>query len=142
MAVQPFPTMVHLAWYGKQVNLSIQVITRRRVKAATAYLFAKVIDNISVPVGSITGPRGGITKVRSKPGEFPRKDLENLTNTLMSDVSVVSTGVWDGWVGSPLDYSVFLELGTGKMSPRPFLTRTLFEESAAIKAILTAPFRA
>ena len=139
MAGQSLPTVVHLAWYGKQVNLSVSAITKRRVKAATAYLFTKVLDNISVPVGRITGPRGGITKIRSKPGEFPRKDFENLVNTLQSGVSITAPGVWDGWVGSPLDYSVFLELGTKRMARRPFLTRTLFEESAAIKAILVAP---
>lgn len=45
-----------------------------------------VQDRISVPVGYKIGPRGGTTKIRSKPGEPPRKDTGKLKAGVQSDV--------------------------------------------------------
>lgn len=130
-----------LDWYGDQVKRTVFEVSRRRVVAAVAYFKKRVISNLSVPVGTITGPRGGITKIRSKPGEFPRKDTGELIRTLDSGIVILPGGIWDGWVGTPLDYGLYLEVGTRKMAARPWLTRTLYEEQAAITAILTAPIR-
>lgn len=134
-----YSAIVRLDWFGKQVNLSVSAITRRRVGAATTFLHEAIIANISKPVGKIAGPKGGITKARSKVGEYPRLDTGTLSSNLVRGVVVKAPGVWDGYVGVPdsVVYGVFLEAFMG----RAFLTRTLFEESATIRIILTKPMK-
>lgn len=114
----------------------VQMSVEQRVRTATEHLRKTIVDNISTPVTKALGPRSGrvVVTERSKPGEFPRADTTLLMKTIFDDVEFVDGG-WEGRVGTPLDYGVFLEL---KMD-RSFLVRTLNEEYDEIERILTGP---
>ena len=130
---------VRMEWFGKNVNSVISREMKSRVKVATKFLQANVRRNISVPVATSIGPRGGIIKERSKPGEFPRKDFGNLWKDIFGITQTTSRGVFDGFVGTTLSYGAILEVWP-KIN-RAFLVPTLFQSQGVIKNILTAPIK-
>lgn len=134
-------------WFIDQVARSVRLTLQQRVLIATEFLKNKVIINISRPVtktikkgkqgrnalGQFTARRQYIVVTnRSKPGEFPKADTTNLMKTIFSDYKESSPGVYDGIVGTPVDYGLFLELFMG----RSFLVRTLVEQERKIERIL------
>lgn len=60
-----------------------------------------------------------------------------LTGKLREDIASDVKGL-EGVVGSTLDEGVYMELGTTKAPPRPFLGPALFDNEEAIKRILGA----
>ena len=126
-----------LDWFGKQVYARIDQEIGRRVGVATSLLRKRILFNISLPVKRTIGPKGGTVVERSKPGEFPRRDTALLMGTMMSGVARVTPGVHEGYVGTPLDYGVLLEM----RMDRSFLLRTFFQELGTVQAILTKPMR-
>lgn len=124
-------------WYIEKVTNHISLNIRQRVVAVTEYLREKVVRNISVPVVKqiVVTPTGTRTRVteRSKPGEFPRADTTLLRKTIFSDIKEPAPGICDGFVGTPLEYGVVLEL----QKDRSFLVRTLEEERPKIVQMLT-----
>ena len=130
---------VRIEWYGKQTERAINQAVRERVTTATQYLRSKVRSNISVPVKKTKGPRGGIRKERSKPGEFPRRDTGALKKNVFGIVQKNGRGIWDGYVGNTVDvgYSYYLEMKD--ILDRSYLERTLNEELQAIRLILIEP---
>ncbi len=119
-------------WFIDEVSDHVNITLRQRMGTAIGFLKNKIILNIRIPVRRIVGPRGGVQVIRSKPGEFPRADTVELMRTLITDVTSITPAIVDGSVGSPKDYSVFLELNLN----RSFLRRTLLEERETIKNIL------
>lgn len=71
-------------------------------------IVADIKDRIGVPVGYTVGPRGGHKKIRSKPGEPPRRDTGRLQNEIASDV-IAAQGLIEGAVYSPTPYAETLE---------------------------------
>ena len=126
-----------LDWYGKTVWKRIDQEIGQRVGLATSFLKRKVLFNISVPVKVTVGPKGGVIKERSKPGEFPRRDFALLSGTMMSGVERVTPGVYEGYVGTPLDYGVKLEIEMN----RSFLLRTFYQKLGVIQTMLVKPMR-
>lgn len=125
-------------WFVDQVSDTVVLTVERRMKLATEFLKNKVVKNISRPVTKSTGPRGGrVVTNRSKPGEYPKADTTQLMRTIFGETKETETNVWDGFVGTPLDYGLILEL----RMKRPFLQRTLREEKARITKILTGPIK-
>lgn len=118
----------------KTVNLSME----KRVRFATEFLLTTITKNINVGVTRLTGPRGGKVVIRSKPGEFPRAETTQLKKTLIKDVRQTRPGLWEGFIGTPLNYGLILE---SKRLDRSFLVRTLNEQRAMITRILTGPIR-
>jgi len=118
---------------------TVALTTRNRMRVATEWVKNRVVKNISVPVTKITSPITGHMRVteRSNPGEFPRADTTQLMKTIFSGVYEVQKDVWEGFVGTPLDYGIYLEL---KLE-RQFLTRTLWEEMSTINRILSGPIK-
>lgn len=116
-----------------------------RVTAAAVHLVNRIKENISIPSRTVTYKQthGGKTKKvlgargsnRSKPGEFPHKDYGTLRASITCDVQEQGDKVV-ARIGSPLKYSLYLELGTRKMAARPFLRRTLKEEAESIRQII------
>jgi len=119
-------------WFVDEVSNKIALTVKNRVRLATKFVETKVIKNISIAV-----ERTATGVIRSKPGEFPRADTVQLLKTIFTDFKKVGPGIFDGFVGSPLDYSLRLEL---KMN-RSFLKRTLREEKPTVIAIITGPIK-
>lgn len=114
-------------WFIKEVSDHVNITMRQRMGIVTGFLKNKTILNIKKPVTRIAG-----IVIRSVEGEFPRADTTQLMRTLISEVVTVSPGIVDGFVGSPLDYSIILE----QRLDRKFLSKTLFEELQNVKKIL------
>ena len=77
--------------------------------------------------------------IASAPGESPARQFNILYNALTKKVWVYR-GTVMGAVGVNLDsdnpgYAIYLEMGTEKMKPRPYLRNTLFESESEIKRI-------
>lgn len=126
---------VRIEWFINEVSNKITMTMERRVWMATEFLKSKVVQNISRPVTKGTGSRGGrVITGRSVAGEFPKAETTQLMKTLMSGV-IVRGGIIDGFVGTPLDYGVILEL----RMRRSFLVRTLNEQRGQITRLLTGP---
>jgi hypothetical protein len=119
-------------WFIQKVVENTNLALADRVAIATNWLRDKVVKNISKPVTKEV--IGGITRVteRSLPGEFPRADTTNLLKTIIAEVKTEG-GVTEGYVGTPVDYGVILEL---KMD-RSFLVRTWNAERANIVRMIT-----
>ena len=97
------------------------------IRRAAAYARAAVVRNLSTS-GRASGP--------SEPGEFPHAQTGLLRNSIREEVDEEEmTAI----VGTNVEYGGFLELGTSRMEPRPFLTRTITEEHEAITKLLSKP---
>ena len=126
---------VEIESYVDEVSKRIDLTLKQRVTVAVGFLADRVVKNISVPVTKmVIGGRTVVTE-RSKPGEYPRADTTTLMKSIFWDVKEDSPGNIQGFVGTPVWYSIPLEL----MMDRRFLTRTLDEERGNIVRILTGP---
>ena len=133
--------VVRIQWFIKEVSNKVAMPMRDRVRIATEYVKSKIVRNISRPVMKMKGVRSGriVVTDRSKPGEFPKADTTMLMKTIFSVLAEPSPGIFDGYVGTPLDYGAILET-SGRLN-RSFLVRTLNEERSKIMAILTGPIK-
>ena len=139
-------------WFISEVLDKTNTSLKMRVRIATEYLKSKVVKNISRPVTKtyftktfrVTGDDGKVRNKkfsgvhisdRSVKGEYPKADTVQLLKTIFGNVVETSPGVFAGYVGTPLDYGVILEI---KMD-RSFLVRTLKEERTTIMRILSGP---
>ena len=123
-------------WFIDKVSNTIRLTMEQRVALATDYVFNKTVKNIRTPVIKVTTKRGTRVTGRSKAGEYPRADTTQLMKTLFKHVINVR-GSSSGYVGTPLDYGVILEL---RMN-RSYLVRTLNESMGQVKRILTGPIK-
>ncbi len=130
---------VDIEWFIEKVSNKIAFTLKARMLKATDFLKNRVVKNISRPVTKSKGVRSGkiVVSNRSKPGEFPKADTTLLMKTIFNIVVPVSKGVIDGFVGTPQDYGVILEL---RMN-RSFLARTLNENRTTIVRLLTGPIK-
>lgn len=129
---------VRIEWFIKNVSDRISLTMKQRVGMATEFVKSRVVHNISRSVRKGKGPRGGtVVTGRSKAGEFPRADTKQLMRTVFSGVLQPRKGVWDGFIGTPLDYGVILEI----RMDRSFLVRTLNEEMQNVKRLLSGPIK-
>jgi HK97 gp10 family phage protein len=79
---------------------------------------------ISMSAASHTGAiytRRGRSHQASAPGETPAVDMGILVNSISTELE--SSSATDAWaqVGTDKEYGEFLEFGTSKMAPRPFM---------------------
>lgn len=123
----------NIKWFIEDVSNKIAIPMRKRVAIATEFVKSKVIENVSTPVTK----SGGRVTDRSKPGEFPRADTTQLMKTIFGETKEVSKGVFDGYIGTPLDYGLILETRRN----RSFLKRTFNEELGKVTAILSGPVK-
>lgn len=136
-------------WHGKRV---FTLATKANVEAMhkAALLLQKDIKThfTGTKAGSVAREKarraaggkmqiGGISP-RSKPGQPPAVQLGNLLNSIQFDVTVVGginvigkVGVDEEYlaaktpVGTDVKYGLYLEVGTSKMAPRPYLQPAL-----------------
>jgi len=127
-------------WFIDKVSSTIQLTLHQRVKLATAFVKDRVIRNISVPVGKVKGPRGGIVVTeRSKKGEYPRADTTLLLKSIFGKIVKSSKTRSEGHIGTPVDYGIILE--TNKRLDRSFLVKTLAMERARVIKLLSGPIK-
>jgi HK97 gp10 family phage protein len=127
-----------LAWYGDKWLENFRQEQVKRLNRAAIYLEGKVKEALGVKGAPLSGRDSGGRFVRancepSQSGDFPHLQTGNLRRSITHEV--------DGQkliarVGTNAIYSKFLELGTSKMQPRPFLQRVLDEHRAELRAIL------
>lgn len=124
-------------WFLEKVVDKVKMTMEERVRLATHYIKDKVVENLKTPVVKGKGPRGGrVITGRSKSGEFPHAETTQLMKSIFDEYRVSSSG-FEGFVGTPLDYGIILEV---RMNRR-FLSRTLFEHSLIVKRMLSGPIR-
>jgi hypothetical protein len=84
------------------------------------------------------GSRGGHTYRASAPGEPPASRFGRLRQSISYEVEMnQSEGV--AYIGSQVKYSIYLELGTRNMAPRPSLFPAYMNAIPEIKRILQEP---
>jgi len=124
---------VHIEWYGEGFKANVQEAAAKGLNASAEMLKALMSRNI--------GEQG---PPRSAPGGFPHMETRSLKQSLgvgkATPVNLVaSAGSRDGYVNSvnkvpTNDYGLYLEFGTRKMAPRPWLIRSLDDNRTAILA--------
>lgn len=79
--------------------------------------------------------RPGTPRLRSRPGESPRRQTGRLVLSIISVAGRVGSLIYSA-VGSPLKYAGYLSKGTDRMAARPFLDRALAELRSVLRAFL------
>src|SRR5690606_18939589 len=99
------------AWFIREVSDVVGKTMKQRVQLATELVKSKVVFNISKPVKKVISKTTGriIVTERSKRGEFPRADTTQLMKTIFGKVTEPMPNVFDGVIGTPLDYGLKLE---------------------------------
>jgi hypothetical protein len=143
----------HIEWFIDNVANKLAMDMRTRVKVATELAMTSVVRNISRPVTKTRmkrkrdttrfkggGPKGSsYTKVtdRSKAGEFPKADTTQLRKSIFRDLKQIAKGNYEGYVGTPLDYGLVLEM----RMDRSFLLKTLGEIRSRVMRMLSGPVK-
>ena len=97
----------------------------KAVRGAALILVREIKLELSHPGTGTPYTRGGKKAKRSKPGKPPAVDTGVLRNTIDMEVLEASQKVR---VGSGQTYAPYLEFGTDRMAPRPFM-RTAFDRA-------------
>ncbi len=135
-----------LRWYGGEVQKRITEETTRRLHACCIVVASHAKKLISIQ-GTVAVSATGAMK-RDKKGRFKRVYGSNpsrpwepphkQTGRLRGSVAWEVVGLV-GRVGTNLLYGRWLELGTKRMKPRPWLRRALRECQDKIRAIFAKP---
>lgn len=91
---------------------------------------AKLLIKKGPKTGRIYSRKGGIQHRASAPGEAPATDHGDLIRSILFDVRYDGLGAS---VGSDLPYSLFLEEGTTRIKPRPFMAPALEKNNDRIE---------
>lgn len=149
-------------WQGPAVLKRVHDLIARRLDSAAIHLQNQIKAEISLPgtggavralrrfklmpwesvaYAELTGRKRRLYRrgrtiyglVRSKPGEPPRKQYGHLRRSITHQTDRKELVAY---VGSNLAYARFLELGTSKMLPRPYLRSTFYRELPVLKEII------
>jgi phage gpG-like protein len=103
----------------KAINMGVEA-TAQQVRNTAIKSIQSVSAGETVQ-RSRQGGNGTYSHVASKAGEAPNTD----TGRLVASVAIERPTLSSALVGTGLDYGLFLELGTSKMQPRPWLQPAL-----------------
>lgn len=122
------------SWHGPEVEARARAEAAKKVAGAAFVVMGRAKRLASV-AGTSTDSKGKRTygSSRSSPGQPPYKQRGTLWQSITVAVDPASISAK---VGSPLMYALYLELGTSKMAPRPFLRRALRESLGDVRRIL------
>lgn len=110
----------------------------RFVRKGALYIEGQLKTSMAEPKSGRSYRRGKSgTHVASAPGESPAVDSGNLAGS----IAVLMESTLEAKVGTPVDYSLFLEEGTSRMAARPLWERTARESLPTLEAILQAEIR-
>lgn len=129
--------MADVEWNGDDFLAEIKGNLGDNLEAAAIYLQEKIkmAINRSQPYDRWVGEKGVYYKGQdpSGPDEPPKKVRGDLQRSIAYEMSDDRS---TAFVGSNLDYALFLELGTSKMEARPFLRSTLAQEQETVSKII------
>jgi hypothetical protein len=114
-------------WYGPEVIERIESVLSDRIEKAAndvADETRRLLDD----------PEPGGRHTHSRPGQSPAR----ITGALEQSIVVESEDPLSRCVGTDLDYGLWLETGSARMAPRPFLTRALEQSLDNIRDLVTA----
>jgi HK97 gp10 family phage protein len=126
-------TTIRIEWRGDQALQAVQQAASRGVLKACHLLRNEALDLILREQKS--GRRYGNHQA-SAPGEAPASD----TGRLVQSIRVEHKGL-RGSVIVGADYGAFLERGTSRMRPRPFMVRAMKNSTKKIEAVIAAELR-
>jgi hypothetical protein len=127
--------MARLKWNGPEAKRRIEHEMSNRMAVACRLVMnhAKVLLSVS-GTGGKPGSKRRYGSNPSKPGEPPHKQYGVLREHVATEVIRMR-----GRVGTNKEYGRYLELGTRKMAPRPWLKRSLDETKADIRRLFSRP---
>ena len=108
---------------------------KRAMFRSTTLVQRKMIENIDG--GSRTGrayKRGAKIHTASAPGEFPKTDRGELVRSITTNIVDKNTVV-GGQIIASADHAEALEFGTTKMKKRPFMQKTLDQQTKRVHKI-------
>lgn len=126
-------------WDGDDYMAGLKAQLAINLEKAAIYLKGRVKEelNRSQPYERYVGENGvyyrGLDP--SLPGEPPKKITGFLQRSIAHEMRNEFAGP-RAFVGTGVEYGLFLEIGTVKMLPRPFLRSTLDKEQATIAKII------
>ena len=149
-----------LIWHGKKVQQAIALDIRQKILQSVMLIEAntKVLLGQSggttesgqavlkpgtktVMIDPVSGKKQQkINTYRSQPGEPPRKQSGHLGRSVASEIHP-TLPIGRAGVTKSAPYGKFLEFGTRKMAPRPFLRRTLKKTLPDIQIIMGRKIR-
>ena len=138
-----------MKWYGGLVNAQFKQAIRERLEIAGQIVEAEAKGIMKLGGRSSTGTNideagntiseSNMAKVgtyRSKPGEPPRVQTGTLRRSITHEMDPTLPIVR---IGSGVKYGLYLEMGTDKMAPRPFLRPALVKSKKKIIALFRKP---
>ena len=105
------------------------------VARAAVYLHAKLLEALSVPNPGVRQGRRTVYPNTSLPGQPPRLRTGWLRANVLYELDL-SAGRARVGLGANAPYGLYLELGTRRMAPRPWLVATLTRVMPQLQAIL------
>ena len=133
-------------WRGKEYKRQMERHLGRNLDSAAIMLSAKIKESFGS--SGVTGTRSGATKAqraanRSEPWGPPNVDTGHLKRNVGYDTPVgrpftrrVGTGIGNMM---SVGYAMWLEFGTRKMLPRPFLRTAMSRFGAQIRKMISRP---
>jgi HK97 gp10 family phage protein len=149
----------NVKWYGQKVFTLATKANVKAMKIAATHVANDVKTHFTrqgsgSTVGGVWRPgvgrrrtKDGKIHLASRPGQPPAIDTGVLRASIMSDVQVRGMNVIGkvgpdvekiaakADVGTDVEYGLYLELGTSKMAPRPFLRPSLRRTRRDVKRI-------
>lgn len=124
------------AAYGAALHSKLSGVVKKIARDVHAQAVVEIIQ------GEKSGrvyTRGGVTHQASAPDESPASD----TGNLIDSINVTDETELTSTINAPAEYAVYLEVGTARMSPRPFMSPALASVEPAFiaaceKAIATS----
>ena len=125
-------------WYGDNFIAFLTGQLSKNLELAAIHLVEKIKQalNRTQPYARSKGKKGVWYKGQdpSKPGESPKKIRGDLQRSI---AYAMSADRKEAYVGTNIDYGFYLEVGTSRVAPRPFLRSTLLAEQATIAKIIS-----
>ena len=115
-----------------QIAANIQAQLRRVLAAYAHRVEAKAKASIMAgdKSGRVYARGNGRSHTASAPGQAPATD----TGILVNSITAFQTGPLQWTVAASAEYAVYLEMGTIRMAPRPFLGPALESQRSAFEA--------
>jgi HK97 gp10 family phage protein len=111
-----------MTWHGDEFLAAV----RARLASNLGDAGEMLADEMAASVGQPYPPA-------SSPGDEPHRRTGNLQASITSELDAEALRVT---VGSPVEYALYLELGTHRMAARPFVYRALANNADAIVSIV------